>query len=80
MRTIVRASIVALSLACCASAFAQPECAIKGNISSSGERIYHDAGQVDGDVPEPDARHAFGGQTDPADAIPAFEHGIVVNA
>ena len=56
MRTIVRASIVALSLACCASAFAQPECAIKGNISSSGERIYHDRRASGRDVPEPDAR------------------------
>ena len=45
MRTIVRASIVALALACCASAFAQPGCVIKGNISSSGERIYHVPGQ-----------------------------------
>ena len=45
MRTIVRASLVALALACCASAFAQPGCVIKGNISSSGERIYHMPGQ-----------------------------------
>ena len=45
MRTIVRASIVALSLACSASAFAEPGCVIKGKISSSGERIYHVPGQ-----------------------------------
>ena len=45
MRTIVRASIVALTRACCASPFAQPGCVIKGNVSSSGERIYHVPGQ-----------------------------------
>ena len=45
MRTVVRTSIVALAVTCCASACAQPMCAIKGNISSSGERIYHVPGQ-----------------------------------
>jgi hypothetical protein len=50
MRTVVRTSIVALALAvtCCASACAQEQragCVIKGNISSSGERIYHVPGQ-----------------------------------
>ena len=30
--------------------------------------------------PEPDAGHAFGGQTDPADALLAFEHDVVANA
>ena len=45
MRTVVRTSIVALALACCASACAQPGCVIKDNISSSGERIYHMPGQ-----------------------------------
>jgi hypothetical protein len=45
MRTIVRTSIVALAVACCASACTRPGCAIKGNISSSGERIYHVPGQ-----------------------------------
>ena len=35
------------------------------------------AGQEDGDAPEPDARHAFGGQTDPTDALPAIEHSVV---
>src|SRR6476659_4665001 len=32
------------------------------------------------DVPEPDARHALAGEADPADALPAFEHGIITNA
>ena len=45
MRTIVRTSIIAVAVACCASACAQPGCVIKGNISSSGERIYHVPGQ-----------------------------------
>ena len=45
MRTIVRTSIVALAVACCASACTQAGCLIKGNISSSGERIYHVPGQ-----------------------------------
>ena len=30
--------------------------------------------------PEPDARHALDDEADPADALPAFEHGIVTNA
>jgi len=45
MRTVVRTSIVALAVTCCASACAQPGCVIKGNNSSSGERIYHVPGQ-----------------------------------
>ena len=32
---------------------------------------------MDDDVPEPDARHAFVGEADPADALLAFEDGIV---
>ena len=35
---------------------------------------------MDGDAPEPDARHAFVGEADPTDALPAFEHTIVTNA
>jgi hypothetical protein len=31
-------------------------------------------------VTKPDARHAFGGQTDTPDALPAFEHGVVTKA
>src|SRR6516162_884175 len=48
MWTIVRTSIFALAAACCASACTQEQlagCVIKGNISSSGERIYHVPGQ-----------------------------------
>jgi hypothetical protein len=48
MRTVVRTSLVALVVACCASACTQEQragCVIKGNISSSGERIYHLPGQ-----------------------------------
>ena len=44
MRTVVQTSIVALAVTCCASACTQEQRAggvIKGNISSSGERIYH---------------------------------------
>ena len=47
-RTIVQTIIVALAVACCASACTQEQRAggvIKGNISSSGERIYHVPGQ-----------------------------------
>jgi hypothetical protein len=35
---------------------------------------------MDGDVPQPDARHAFAGEANPADALPAFEDGIVTDA
>ena len=35
---------------------------------------------MDGDAPEPDARHTFGGQSNPADALPAFKHGKVAKA
>jgi hypothetical protein len=35
---------------------------------------------MDGDVPQPDARHAFVGEANPADALPAFEHAIVTHA
>ena len=48
MRTVVQTIIVALAVACCASACTQEQragCVIKGNISSSGERIYHVPGQ-----------------------------------
>jgi hypothetical protein len=45
MRTVVRTSIVALAVTCCASACTQAGCVIKGNISSSGDRIYHVPGQ-----------------------------------
>ena len=38
------------------------------------------ARQMDGDAPDPDARHPFGGQSNPADALPAFEHGIIAKA
>ena len=37
------------------------------------------ARQMDGDIPEPDARHAFGRQSNSADALPTFKHGIVAN-
>ena len=36
-------------------------------------------GQVDGDVPEPDARLALAGKANPADALPVFDHGIIMN-
>jgi hypothetical protein len=48
MRTVIRTSILAMAFACCASACTQEQragCIIKGNISSSGERIYHAPGQ-----------------------------------
>jgi hypothetical protein len=48
MRTVVRASIVVLTVASCASACTQEQrggCVIKGNISANGERIYHLPGQ-----------------------------------
>jgi hypothetical protein len=48
MRTVVQTIMVALAVACCASACTQEQragCVIKGNISSSGERIYHVPGQ-----------------------------------
>jgi len=48
VRTIVRTSILAMAVACCASACTKEQragCMIKGNISSSGERIYHVPGQ-----------------------------------
>jgi hypothetical protein len=48
MRTVVQAIIVALGVACCASSCTQEQragCVIKGNIGSSGERIYHMPGQ-----------------------------------
>ena len=35
---------------------------------------------MDGDVPEPDAGSALVGEADSADALPAFEDGIVANA
>ena len=35
---------------------------------------------MDGDAPEPGARHPFGGQADSADALPALEHRIVAKA
>jgi hypothetical protein len=38
------------------------------------------AGQVHGDAPKPDTRHVFGGEPDPADALPAFEYRIVIGA
>ena len=44
MRTVVRTSIVALAVNA-AFACTQAGCVIKGNISSSGERIYHLPGQ-----------------------------------
>ena len=40
--------MLALAVACCASACTQEQragCVIKGNINSSGERIYHVPGQ-----------------------------------
>ena len=48
MQTVIRTSILAIAIACCASACTQEQragCTIKGNISSSGERIYHVLGQ-----------------------------------
>src|SRR5262245_8991457 len=48
MRSFVQTIIVALGVACCASACTQEQragCVIKGNIASSGERIYHVPGQ-----------------------------------
>jgi hypothetical protein len=48
VRTIVRTSIAAITVAGCASACAQVQsagCLIKGNISDNGERIYHLPGQ-----------------------------------
>ena len=38
------------------------------------------ADQVDGDVPEPDARYALVGEANPADALPAFKQRIVAKA
>ena len=38
------------------------------------------AGQMHGDAPQPDGRHALVGEADPADALPAFRHGIVIDA
>ena len=35
---------------------------------------------MDVDVPDPDPQIAFGGEADPADALPAFQHGIVAKA
>jgi len=48
MRSFVQTIIVALGVACCASACTQEQragCVIKGNIASSGERIYHVPGR-----------------------------------
>jgi hypothetical protein len=48
IRTVVRTSMLALAVACCASACTQEQrarCVIKGNSSSNGERIYHVPGQ-----------------------------------
>ena len=45
MRTVVQTSLVALAATCCISACTQAGCVIKGNVSSSGERIYHIPGQ-----------------------------------
>lgn len=47
---------------------------------SVAERIGQTAGQMDLDVPNPDPRHAFAGEANPADALPAFEDGIVTDA
>ena len=38
------------------------------------------AAQVDGDVPQPDPRLALKDEADPADALPAFEYRIVIDA
>ena len=35
---------------------------------------------LDGDGPEPAGRQALLGEADPTDALPAFEHGIVIDA
>ena len=35
---------------------------------------------MDGDIPEPAARHVLGGKADPANALAAFEHRIVAKA
>jgi hypothetical protein len=37
-------------------------------------------GHSDGDGPEPDARHALDDEADPADALPGFQNGIVIDA
>jgi len=48
-----------------------------GRVDVLGRAHREAADQVDGNIPEPEAGHAFGGQTDSADALPAFEHAIV---
>jgi hypothetical protein len=67
--------------------------ALEATSSRSGAVLSFSAGQAalnsalrcrglctDGDVPEPDAWRALAGTTNPADALPAPEHGIVVDA
>ena len=37
-------------------------------------------GEVDDDVPQPNARHTLAGEADAADALLVLGHGIVTNA
>jgi hypothetical protein len=51
-----------------------------GRVEVLGRAHREPAGQVDDDVPQPDARYALLGETNPADALPVLEDGIIMRA
>jgi hypothetical protein len=51
-----------------------------GRVEISGRAHGESAGEVDDDVPEPDARLALASEANPADALPVLEDGIIMRA